>query len=364
MNPAADFSRLGSDPAICNALLARLEASLDGRRLRFMEVCGTHTASIFKSGLYSLLPANVRHLSGPGCPVCVTHESEIALLLEIATRKDVILATFGDLLRVPGPDGLSLRQLPGCNARIVYSPLDCIRLAREFPEREIIFAAVGFETTAPAVAATILAAGALANFSLISMHKLIAPALRLLLDSDEAGIDAFLLPGHVATITGIHVFDFIAAEYHKPAAIGGFEPADILFALNRIAAQGGAPAAVENAYQRAVAACGNLRARELLARVFEPATVVWRGLGAIPASGLKVREEFSRFDAERKLGLKTPEVAPQKGCICGAILRGLAQPPQCPSFGGKCQPAHPLGPCMVSTEGSCAAWHKYGGSRC
>lgn len=365
MNSAhfAELGRLASDPDVCQSLLRRLKSTLNGRQMRFMEVCGTHTVTIFRSGLASLLPREVTHLSGPGCPVCVTDASEIALLQAVAQRPDMILATFGDLLRVPGPDGKALRQLPGASVRIVYSPLDCIALAREHPDSEIVFAAVGFETTAPAVAATVLAAARqdIANFSVISLHKLVAPAVHLLLRDDQARIDAFLLPGHVAVITGPHAFDFLGAVYHKPAAVGGFEPADILLALCRLAEQLAAGSfEVENVYQRAVAHDGNPRSRELMAQVFRPVDAQWRGLGKISDSGLAIRPELDRFDALAKFGLQFPQTTATPGCLCGAILKGLALPPACSNFGKTCQPAHPVGPCMVSTEGSCAAWFKYG----
>lgn len=352
-----------NDPKFCQALLARLDSSLSGRGLCFMEVCGTHTVSIFQSGLRSLLPANVIHLSGPGCPVCVTHESEVELFLELARRQDVILATFGDLLRVPGADGESLKnaRADGAHIEIVYSPLDAIALARANPQQKVVFLGIGFETTAPAVAAAILAASAqaISNFLVLSLHKLIAPALRYLLADPQFRPDAFLLPGHVATITGLEPFAFICADYHKPAVVAGFEPVDILLALCRLAEAGSAPV-VENAYRRAVNDDGNPRARALLDRVFAPAHALWRGFGEIMNSGLAIRPEFARFDAMAAFGLKLSATAPRPGCKCGQILKGALTPPQCPLFAKKCIPANPVGPCMVSTEGSCAAWYKYG----
>lgn len=367
MPPLSDIDAaeaLRSDPAICRKLLTRLEDTLAGRPMRFMEVCGTHTVAIFQSGLRSLLPAGVIHLSGPGCPVCVTHESEVALFLELAARKDVIIATFGDLLRVPDAAGFSLKhaKAAGAHVEIVYSPLDALAIAKNNPEKETVFLGIGFETTAPAVAAAILAAqkAGLANFSVLPMHKLVPPALDALMAESDCTVDAFLLPGHVATITGLAPFAFLAAR-HKPAVVGGFEPADILLALTALASQMAfCEARVENAYPRAVDTQGNPRALSLMEKVFAPTAAQWRGLGLIANSGLAIRPEFQCFDASQKLNLEIPEVRSPSGCRCGAILKGQLQPSQCPLFGKKCTPASPVGPCMVSTEGSCAAHFKYG----
>ncbi len=369
-NPFAGFA----DPALCRRLLARLEqalAGIPGGRMRFMEVCGTHTVSIFRSGLRSLLPEGVEHLSGPGCPVCVTHDAEVAAFLDMAGRDGVILATFGDLLRVPGPGGRSLKhaQAQGARIEIVYSPLDALALAAANPSDTVVFLAIGFETTAPTVAATLMLADQrkLDNFCIFSLHKLVPPALRALLDesrSDESaspcGIDAFLLPGHVSTILGLEPYAFLPAEYRVPAVVGGFEPADILLALCVMAEQlrDGAPAVV-NAYPRAVGDAGNPRARALLEEYFMPADALWRGIGRIPRSGLALRPAFSRRDAALRLNVSLPEVPPLPGCRCGDVLRGRLAPPQCPLFGKACTPASPVGPCMVSTEGSCAAYFKY-----
>lgn len=361
---SARIARASNDPELCRALLGRLERALAGRSLRFMEVCGTHTVSIFQSGLRSLLPPNVIHLSGPGCPVCVTHESEVALFLDLANRQDIILATFGDLVRVPGADGRSLKSARAAGARIevVYSPLDAVALARANPQQKVVFVGIGFETTAPAVAAAILTARAqgIANFLVLSLHKLIAPALRHLLADPEFKPDAFLLPGHVATITGLAPFAFIGADFHKPAVVAGFEPADILLALCLLA-ENTSPSFIGNAYRRAVNDNGNPRALALLAQVFEPARALWRGFGEISASGLAIRPEFAQFDAMAVFGLTLPESSPRPGCCCGQILKGSLAPRDCPLFAKKCTPANPVGPCMVSTEGSCAAWYKYGG---
>lgn len=353
------------DPRLCRKLLARLGELLDGRPMRFMEVCGTHTVAIFQSGLRAILPSALTHISGPGCPVCVTHEAEVALFLELARDPDKIIATFGDLLRVPGPGGLSLKhvQARGGRVEIVYSPLDCLRLAKNNPGAQVVFLGIGFETTAPTSAAALMAArkANIKNFSMLSMHKLVPPAIKSLLAESDNNIDAFLLPGHVATVTGLAPFEFIAAEYGKPAVAAGFEPADLLLALCRLAeifVEG--PPAIANAYPRAVAAKGNPRAMEMMNEIFEAGPARWRGLGEIPASGLFIRGEFADLDAMKRFDLVAPESAPLPGCLCGEVLKGRKLPVQCPLFGGKCSPANPLGPCMVSTEGSCAAHYKYG----
>ena len=350
------------DPKLCRSLLERLDRVLNGQSMRFMEVCGTHTVAIFQSGLRSLLPANVTHLSGPGCPVCVTHDAEVAAFLDLAGRDNVILATFGDLLRVPGPGGSSLKHAKAQGARVemVYSPLDSLRLAVGHPVDGVVFLGIGFETTAPTVAATLLTAQqrGIDNFCVFSLHKLVPPALRALLDDEGNGIEAFLLPGHVSTILGLEPYAFLAKEYHVPGVVGGFEPADILLALCLMAERRRDPAVV-NAYPRAVDNAGNPRARALMERFFQPADALWRGLGRIPQSGLVLRPEYERMDAVRRLGITLPDAPPLPGCRCGDVLKGRLTPPQCPLFGKKCTPATPVGPCMVSTEGSCAAYYKY-----
>lgn len=361
----AKINALLGDKNFCSDLLARLQETLDGRQMRFMEVCGTHTVSIFQSGLRSLLPSNIIHLSGPGCPVCVTHESEVDAFLELAREENAILATFGDLIRVPGSKGRTLKKArsEGADIRVVYSPLDALRLAEENPGREVIFPGIGFETTAPLTAAVVRTARdrGLKNFSVLSLHKLVPPALRSLLEDDAANIDAFLLPGHVAAITGPRPFDFIPKNFGKPAVVGGFEAGDILLALLEMAAalKTGSHEAL-NAYPRAVAEDGNPRAREILNDVFRVDSSRWRGLGTIENSGLKIAEKYADHDAERKFEPRWEDPKPIAGCKCGDILKGVISPSDCPLFGKSCSPASPIGPCMVSTEGSCAAHYKYG----
>ena len=353
------------DPDLCHKLLQRLESLLHGRTLRFMEVCGTHTVAIFRGGLRSLLPKSVTHLSGPGCPVCVTDDSEVAEFFALAQRPDVILATFGDLMRVPGPDGRCLKhaQAEGARIEVVYSPMDALTLALRHPDATIVFPGVGFETTAPAVAATVLMAQAqgIGNFTVLSCHKLVPPALVALLADPNCAIDAFLLAGHVSTVLGLAPYDFVASRYHRPAVVAGFEPADILDALCHIAAQlDSGRAAVENAYPRAVHENGNPKARAILDTVFTVTDARWRGLGLLAQSGLELSDRFDMFNARKRFDLAQVKTKPIPGCRCGDVLKGRIIPTDCPLFGKACTPASPVGPCMVSTEGSCSAYYKYG----
>ena len=367
MTDAVFNSGAFADPELCRGLLDRLTgelAGLEGGRLRFMEVCGTHTVAIFRSGLRSLLPEGVEHLSGPGCPVCVTHDREIAACMDLAGKDGVVVATFGDLMRVPGPGGRSLKQAKaeGAEVEVVYSPLDALALARQKPDRTVVFLGVGFETTAPTVAATVRMAREqdVPNFAVLAFHKLVPPALEALLAEGGADIDGFLLPGHVSTILGVRPYAFMAEKHGKPGVVGGFDPADILQSLILMAEmrKSGRPAIV-NQYRRAVDDDGSPRAREILFEVFAPADAVWRGIGLIPGSGLAMREEYAPFDAWRRFDLSLPDVPEIRGCQCGDVLKGRIRPDQCALFGTACTPARPVGPCMVSTEGSCAAYFQY-----
>ncbi len=359
----AAFLERFRDPALCHDLLRRLEDELTGE-LRFMEVCGTHTVAIFQSGLRSLLPKNVVHLSGPGCPVCVTHEAEVNAFLDLAGKPGVIIATFGDLMRVPGRGGRNLKtaQAEGARVAVVYSPIDALALARKHPDDTVVFLGVGFETTAPTVAGTVLLAReeGLANFKVLSFHKLVPPALEVLLADDRARIDAFILPGHVSTIIGLEPYQFIASRYGKPAVITGFEPADILLSLVFLAhCRREGRAEVRNFYRRAVSDEGNKQARAMMSRVFRTSDALWRGMGTIPRSGLELADDFEAFDAKKRFDLRLEDCPPLPGCKCGEVLRGLLRPDRCPLFKKTCTPSHPVGPCMVSTEGSCAAYYKY-----
>ncbi len=342
-------------------------ARLNTRKVRFMEVCGTHTVAIFRAGIRQLLPENVELVSGPGCPVCVTPDDYMDKAIAYAQREDVIIATFGDMLKVPGSSSsLNEARAAGADIRVVYSPLDSLPIAAAHPDKKVIFLAVGFETTAPTAAATVLAAEqqGLTNFYVLSAHKLVPPALRMLLDDPAVQVDGFLLPGHVCVVTGTVSFGFLPREYRMPGVVTGFEPLDILRSLYRLSCQcaAGTPK-IENEYGRVVRPEGNPAAWKILQEVYEIADACWRGIGCIENSGLAVREKYRRFDIEAVLPLQLAQVPKKTACRCGEVLRGIIQPPQCPLFGRACRPEHAVGPCMVSVEGVCAAWYKYGSGR-
>ncbi len=334
------------------------------RRMQLMEVCGTHTVAIFRAGIRSLLPPGVRLLSGPGCPVCVTAAGEVERAMHLARVPGVLLAVFGDMLRVPGRrESLAEARAEGAGVRVVYSPRDALELARRHPELRVVFWGVGFETTAPGVAAALLEARATGadNFLVYCAHKLVPPALEALLATGEVRVDGFILPGHVSTVLGTAPYAFLAERHGVPAVVAGFEPTDLLLALElllRLVERG--EATVVNAYPRAVRSEGNPAARAVLDRVFRPVDARWRGLGEIPGSGLALREEFAAHDAARQFALPEFPDAEPRGCRCGEVLRGAALPPECPLFDRRCTPVSPVGPCMVSSEGSCAAYHRYG----
>jgi hydrogenase expression/formation protein HypD len=331
-------------------------------RAAFMEVCGTHTMAISRSGLRTALSAKVELVSGPGCPVCVTSQGDMGRAIALAGLEGVTLATFGDMMRVPGPQGTLMEASSrGADVRVVYSPLDAVALAEENPERRVVFLGVGFETTAPTVAAAVLRARekGLDNFFLLSLHKLIPPALKALVDMDDFSIDGFLLPGHVSVILGTEAYRFLAEEHGIPCVISGFEAADILravFLLMRMKQEG--KAEVANEYSRAVRAQGNPKARETMLRVFMEADAEWRGLGVIPGSGLALRDEFRALDAGR-WEVEVPVPEERSGCRCGDVLCGRIRPPDCPLFARACTPDSPYGPCMVSSEGTCASYYLY-----
>jgi len=345
-------------------LVAEITRSFE-RPVRIMEVCGTHTMSIFRHGIRSLLPEGITLLSGPGCPVCVTPASQIDAMLSAADREGVTIATFGDLIRVPG-SGRSLAgaRAGGARVEIVYSPMDALALAQRQPERLVLFPAIGFETTAPTIAATILAAErtGIANFAVIEANKTMPLALDVLLDDPQLEIDGLLCPGHVSAIIGSKVYGPLAERHRLACAVAGFEPADILAGLlsliRRINA--GEPG-VENCYTRAVTEEGNVRARHLIDQVFEPTESEWRGLGIIAGSGLQLRKQYRRFDGLARLGLTVHPAQEPGGCRCGEILKGRMLPPDCPLYGTACTPMRPVGPCMVSNEGTCAAYFRFDG---
>lgn len=347
-------------------LLGAIRA-LGERPMTLMEVCGTHTMAIARSGLKTLLPENIRLLSGPGCPVCVTPAEVIDAVLELAMEKNVILASYGDMLRVPGStpgDSLLRRRALGARVEIVYSPVDAVALAKENPGREVVFLGVGFETTAPGTAAAVLTAQeeGVKNFSVLSMLKTVEPALRTLIAMPGFRVEGFLCPGHVASITGEAGFCFLPEEYNLPGVIAGFGPEEILLAVYLLAKQitEGKPR-LENAYRRAVRPEGNTLAQAMLKRCFVPRRDLWRGLGEIENSGLGLREELADFDAEKKFGLSAAPKARPTACRCGDVICGRIRPEDCPLFDRRCTPEDPVGPCMVSSEGACAAAYKYRG---
>ncbi len=331
--------------------------------MAIMEVCGTHTVSLFRSGAKSLLPESLRLISGPGCPVCVTSQGYLDAACELAARPNVTIVTYGDMLRVPGRFG-SLEKMrgDGADVAVVYSARDALGVAEEKPEREIVFLAVGFETTTPATAVTVLEAEerGLENFSLLPGHKLVIPAMDALLAGGEVPIDGFLCPGHVSVVIGSDAYLPIADGYGKPCVVAGFELTNMLAGILHLARQTRAgEARVENVYGVAVSEAGNAPAQQLMDRVFEPGTTTWRAIGDIPGSGLELRGDYRRFDAREKLGVAYgPDLHPP-GCLCGEVIQGKVTPAECELFGTGCTPIDPIGPCMVSSEGTCAAWYKY-----
>lgn len=360
--PTIDFAAF-RDPDLVRALVARIRTTLGDRSLNLMEVCGTHTVSIGRYGFRSLLPAGLHLLSGPGCPVCVTANADIDHAVALARVPGAIITTFGDMIRVPGStSSLAAEKAAGRDVRVVYSPLDAVALAAATPEREVIFMGVGFETTAPAIAASILEAEAqgLTNFSVFCVHKTTPAALRAIADDPETAIDGFILPGHVSTITGLAPYRFLVDEFGIPGVVTGFEPVDVLEGVARLVelACSGTPA-IENAYRRGVPDRGNPVAQKLTSQVLEPCDAIWRGLGRLPHSGLAIRDAFARFDAARRFPVAIEPTREAAGCRCGDVLRGVIAPTACPLFGRACTPENPVGPCMVSSEGSCAAYYRF-----
>lgn len=360
---------------IAQKLVEKISEIADGlKQITLMEVCGTHTMAIFRYGLKSLLPPNIKLLSGPGCPVCVTEDSYIDKAIAFARRDEVIVSTFGDMMKVPGSSStLEKEAARGCDIKVVYSVSEALKIARDYPERKIVFLGVGFETTIPAVAVSILEAEreGLKNYFVFCGHKLIPPAIRALINTDELNVDSFICPGHVSTIIGSKPYQFISDTYRLPCVIAGFEPLDILQAIYMAVGQiKRGNATVEIQYKRSVREEGNPKAVGMMKEVFEAREVRWRGLGDIPDSGLGIRPKYSDFDAELHIDATVMkdciarEIEEQKNkakekCLCGAILQGVKTPPECDLFGSLCTPKNPVGPCMVSTEGTCAAWFKY-----
>ncbi|MBN2199580.1 MAG: hydrogenase formation protein HypD [Candidatus Aminicenantes bacterium] len=343
------------------------QASQAGPPVRLMEVCGTHTMAIHRYGLHALLhEAGVEMTSGPGCPVCITPDAHHRAAIGLVTRREnLILATFGDITRVPTRDGSLQTAIPAprSRVRVVYSAQDALETARENPDRDVVFFGAGFETTIPSIALAVKQAAeeAVENFSLLSALWLIPPPLRALLESEEVRIQGFLYPGHVSAVIGCRPYEFVAEEFGLPGAVAGFEPADILLAASAVLNQmiRRSPA-VENTYKRVVRTDGNPRALILMDEVLETTDAVWRGLGLIPRSGLKLRSRFSAFDALKKYGLNIAPAADElPGCRCGEVLRGVIKPTDCGLFGGACRPESPRGPCMVSPEGACLVYYRF-----
>lgn len=351
------------DQALITPLVAELQRSIS-KPVRLMEVCGTHTMAIFRSGIRTILPAGMEIVSGPGCPVCVTSASHMDAFISMAEIADVRLSIFGDLFRVPGSNGsLAHASSRGAKIDIVYSSMDALDIARKHPNDLVVFLGVGFETTTPGIAATILAAQRqhIDNFCVFSTHKVIPGPLEVLMQDPELKINALLCPGHVSAIIGAGAYQPFVDKYRLACVVAGFEPADLLNGLIRLARQIGEDRpAVDNLYPRVVSWEGNRRALDMVDQVFEPTDMEWRGLGLIPGSGLKIRGGYRAFDAQQRLDIIVPEAEEAKGCLCGQILKGKTIPPRCPLFGSRCTPATPVGPCMVSSEGTCAAYHKYG----
>jgi hydrogenase expression/formation protein HypD len=355
------------DGAAARPLLARIAATGErlraaGRTARLMEVCGTHTMSIARHGIARALPAGVELLSGPGCPVCVTDAGYVDAALELAAR-GAIVCTFGDMIRVPGSEGsLDLARAGGADIRICYSPAEAAAIARAEPERQVVFLAIGFETTTAPVVSLVETAmrEGLENLSLLTAFKTVPPALAALVDDPAVEVDAFLCPPHVSAIIGAEAYRPVVERYRVPCVVAGFEPLDVLCAVDELLGQiaAGTPRLV-NQYERVVRPEGNPRARSLMARYLETVDAVWRGLGVIPGSGLALRRDYVRFDAAVRHGLCVREGRTDPACRCGDVLKGKIAPDGCPLFGAACTPAGPVGPCMVSSEGSCAAHYRY-----
>lgn len=350
--------------ALARRLAAQI-AALTNQPLKLMEVCGGHTHTIFKYGIEDLLPENIEMIHGPGCPVCVIPLGRVDDSISIAMKPEVVFTTFGDMMRVPGSKTSLLdAKASGADVRMVYSPLDALKIAKKNPERRVVFLALGFETTAPSTALTVLQAAKdrVENFSVFCNHITIVPALKAMLDSPDLRLDGFVGPGHVSTVIGTRPYDFVAGEYGKPLVCSGFEPLDILQSVYMIVKQVvEGRAEIENQYTRAVSRDGNQKAIEAIVEVFEPRDYFeWRGLGSIARSGMKLRRKYAAFDAELEFSVPGLRVADPKACQCGEILKGVKKPWECKVFGTACTPETPIGSCMVSSEGACAAYYNFG----
>ena len=348
------------------ALAASVAALCEpGREYKFMEVCGGHTHTIYKHGLEDYLPENVTLVHGPGCPVCVIPMGRVDDAIHIAERPDVVLTSFGDMMRVHGGRGSFFdAKAAGADIRMVYSPLDALKIARQNPDKKVVFLAIGFETTAPSTAMTLLRAKAegLGNLAVFCNHVLIIPAIKAILDSPDLRLDGFIGPGHVSTVIGCRPYEFIARDYGKPLVVAGFEPLDILRSIHLLLTQlAEGRAEVENQYGRVVPWEGNPRALQAIGETMEPRPYFeWRGLGFISHSALRLRDAYAAFDAERIFQIPGGRVADPKSCQCGEVLKGVLKPWECKVFGTACTPETPIGTCMVSSEGACAAYYNFG----
>ena len=351
------------DPALGKKLLERIHRR-SHKHIRLMEFCGGHTVAIFKHGLRQLLPPNIKMLSGPGCPVCVTAGADLDKAIALGKLPGVVIASFGDMVRVPGSrSSLQQAKAGGADVRIVYSTQDALAIACDNPTKSVVFIGIGFETTAPTVAASILQAEQenLENYFVLSLHKVCPPIMKAILDLGEVRLNGIICPGHVSAVIGSRPYQFIADDYHIACAVSGFEPVDILLAVNRLVGQiESDKPVVEIAYRRGVKEEGNLPALRLMDTVFEIGEADWRGIGIVPGSGLNIRQKYERFDAAKNFDIKPGPAREPKGCICGAVLRGVSTPLDCKLFRVACTPERPVGPCMVSSEGSCATYYQYG----
>ena len=352
------------DPALAKKLVERIQRH-STRPAKLMEFCGGHTVSIFKYGIRQLLPKHIEMLSGPGCPVCVTANADLDKAIALSHLPRVIITSFGDMIRVPGShSSLQQAKAEGADVRVVYSTQDALSMARDNPDKSVVFIGIGFETTAPTVAAAISQAEAerINNFSVLSLHKLCPPIMKTILDLGEVRLNGIICPGHVSAVIGAYPYRFIPENYGIACVVSGFEPLDILQSINMLVkqAENGEPK-VEIAYRRAVRPEGNQPALGLMAKVFDIASATWRGIGSVPGSGLKPNPEYRNFDAEQVFDLPPIEAEEPSGCRCGEILRGVKTPLDCRLFNTTCTPEHPVGPCMVSSEGTCSAYHLYGG---
>lgn len=350
------------DPQLAKGLISAIE-KLAPEQATLMEVCGTHTVAIARNGIRALMPEGIRLSSGPGCPVCVTSNKDIDAVIALSRVPGVTIATFGDMTRVPGSSSSLLKeQAKGANIQIVYSPLDALKLAQNNPEEQVVFVGVGFETTTPLVAMAIKRAAALGleNFSVYAAHKNMPGALEAIIADPNLQVDALILPGHVSTIIGVEPYKFLAEKYGIPGVITGFEPLDVLQGIAMLVRQlHEGRAEIEIAYSRGVMEEGNPVARAVIDEVFETYDAQWRGLGVIPGSGYAIRKEFSKYDALLRFNPEIEETKEHAGCRCGDVLRGVLTPKECPLFRKACTPENPIGPCMVSSEGTCAAYFRY-----